>query len=482
MSRPSVSFLCGALLGFLLFCNAPSEAQRPKVPKRQDSSIFLTDIPEYPGNLILGRPASTSITLSILWQKNIKATLVYGIAHLKLPTEGQNIELAAKEPKLVQISGLTPDTEYEYALLDASTGKRILPADRVGIFHTARARGQTFTFAIQADSHLDGACLPEFYRRTLANALADSPDFLIDLGDTFMTEKHASPESAAKQYAAQRYYLGLIGQLSPIFLAIGNHDGENLDRSGRTQADSLAIWSHQMRTRFFPNPVPDGFYTGNESSHPIAGLLENYYAWEWGDALFVVLDPYWTSLPTRGGQAPWNRTIGLPQYEWLARTLRNSKARFKFVFIHQLTGSYDEGGRGGVEAAIYQEWGGKNLDGSAGFNSNRPGWQKPIHQLLVEAGTTAVFHGHDHFYARQELDGIIYQLVPQPDHEPERSHHAEEYGYKKGLFIPSSGYLRVKVAPERVAVDYVRSALPENERSGIRNGSIADSYVLLPKK
>jgi hypothetical protein len=57
----------------------------------------------------------------------------------------------------------------------------------------------------------------------------------------------------------------------------------------------------------------------------------------------------------------------------------------------------------------------------------------------------------------------------------------EEYGYKKGLFLPSSGYLRVKVATGRVTVDYVRSALPENKRRGIRNGSIGYSYVLLPR-
>jgi len=27
---------------------------------------------------------------------------------------------------------------------------------------------------------------------------------------------------------------------------------------------------------------------------------------------------------------------------------------------------------------------------------------------------SAVFKGHDYFYARQELDGIVYQLVPKP--------------------------------------------------------------------
>jgi len=28
---------------------------------------------------------------------------------------------------------------------------------------------------------------------------------------------------------------------------------------------------------------------------PYIGLLRNYFAWTWGDALFVVIDPYWES-------------------------------------------------------------------------------------------------------------------------------------------------------------------------------------------
>jgi hypothetical protein len=59
---------------------------------------------------------------------------------------------------------------------------------------------------------------------------------------------------------------------------------------------SLETWArapfHGMK-RYFPNPVLDAFYTGNATKHAEAGLLQDYYAWEWGDALFVVLDPYW---------------------------------------------------------------------------------------------------------------------------------------------------------------------------------------------
>ena len=89
------------------------------------------------------------------------------------------------------------------------------------------------------------------------------------------------------------------------------------------------------------------------------GMLEDYYAWEWGDALFVVIDPYWSSpvaVDTVFGQSgdagngarttnKWEVTHGDDQYFWLKRTLEESRAKWKFVFAHHLLG----GGRGAVE-------------------------------------------------------------------------------------------------------------------------------------
>ncbi len=100
--------------------------------------------------------------------------------------------------------------------------------------------------------------------------------------------------------------------------------------------------------------------------------------------------------------------------------------------------------RGGIEAARYCEWGGKNLDGTDGFKDNRYGWAMPIHQLLVENNVSIVFHGHDHFFAKQEMDGVVYQLIPQPGHHGQGAvRSAEEYGVRqrhfgRGFGLPSS--------------------------------------------
>ena len=149
--------------------------------------------------------------------------------------------------------------------------------------------------------------------------------------------------------------------------------------------------------------------------------------------------------------------LGSSQYQWLKGTLEASKAKFKFIFIHHLVGGTDDQCRGGAEAAPMYEWGGMNPDGTDGFARNRPGWPLPIHQLLVKYKVSIVFHGHDHLYAKQDLDGIVYQEVPQPgapgNGRVPRS--AAEYGYKDGVILGSSGHLRLAVSTTQTKVEYI---------------------------
>ncbi|MEI7638195.1 MAG: metallophosphoesterase, partial [Syntrophus sp. (in: bacteria)] len=306
---------------------------------------------------------------------------------------------------------------------------------------------------------------------------ADEPDFHLDLGDTFMTDKHESRENATRQYLAQRSYLGQLCRSAPLFLVLGNHDGEE-SKLRRGGADSLAVWSNTMRKRYFPNPFPDSFYTGNTTMDPLAGQLKDYYAWQWGDALFIVLNPYWHATGRRSDDS-WDRTLGDEQYKWLKRTLENSRARFKFVFVHQLVGGFDKQGRGGTEAASFGEWGGKNADGADGFKDHRPGWDMPIHQLLVRDNVTIVFHGHDHFFAKQDLDGIVYQEVPQPGFPRSGSPRAAaEYGYHDGVILGGSGHIRVTVAPDKVTADYVRAQVPKDGHTSPMNRQVSHSYSI----
>ena len=446
-------------------------------PIEELASLFRTDVPAHPLDVVLGRPTKHSITAKVLAYVDREGSIEYG-SKAGAPTAKTAVfALEAGEPAEIALTGLQPDTRYFYRLSTrAGSADWMTKPERS--FHTQRAPGRTFTFNVQADPHLDSKVEPKLLERSMLNGLADAPDFFIDLGDTFMTDKYrGARELAAKHYIAQRYYFGLIGHSAPVFLVLGNHDGE----MGGARRQDEAIWSNTMRKKYFPNPRPDGFYTGNEVKHPTLGLLENYYAWEWGDALFVTLDPFWFSSEKKGDN--WSRSLGEPQYQWLKRTLESSRAKFKFIFLHHLVGGATPEGRGGLEAAPFYEWGGKNQDGTDGFKEQRPSWPMPIHDLLVKHGVSIVFHGHDHIFAKQDLDGIVYQEVPQPGNPakgdpnaPPRT--AAEYGYLSGKILGAPGYMRITVAPEKVTVDFVRSCLPEAEGAGHKNHSVAFSYSI----
>jgi phosphodiesterase/alkaline phosphatase D-like protein len=225
--------------------------------------------------------------------------------------------------------------------------------------------------------------------------------------------------------------------------------------------------------------MPNAFYTGNTTPDKTVGALQDYYAWEWGDALFIVLDPYWFTPPQRGITDNWNPTLGTVQYQWLKKTLETSRAKWKFVFIHQLVGGLDKDGRGGAEAAKYFEWGGNNADGSYGSTAKRSGWAMPIHQLLVANKVNIVFHGHDHLFVKQDLDGIVYQEVPQPSAARfDATNNAKEYGYVTGDVLASSGHLRVTVSSSQVKVDYVRAYLPQDENAQRQNSKTDYTYAI----
>lgn len=441
------------------------------------------------GSILLGAPTASSVKAS-LYSADQGGTvqLDYGTASGRYDHQ-TTATLLAGTPLTAALEGLSADTRYYYRIRFRAAGSTTAtPGDEYS-FHTARPAGSTFSFTIQADSHLDENSNPDVYRQTLANIRSDAPDFHIDLGDTFMCEKHPAPLTALVQpagdqaavdarYIYERAYFGLVTHSAPLFLVNGNHEGE-LGWLRNETALNLAVWTTLAREKYYLNPVPDAFYGGDSTVEPFVGTRASWYSWQWGDALFIVLDPYWNSMVSSSRDA-WAMTLGNPQYDWLQSTLAASTARFRFVFVHNLAGGLDGQMRGGIEAAPYFEWGGKNLDGTDGFAARRPGWSMPIHQLLVKYGVNAVFHGHDHLYAKQVLDGIVYQEVPQPSAANSQSGPtlAAAYHYTSGTILSSSGHLRITVSPQQVKSDYVRSWLPSQESTTRKNGQIDHSWSI----
>jgi hypothetical protein len=404
---------------------------------------------------ILGRPTDNSVTINVVPAVDMVVYYEYGMAsgNLTEQTSRQNTQAGVALETL--LTGLKPDTRYYF---------RLHYADQVGperSFMTQRSPGSSFTFGLQGDSHperLGKQFDPVLYERTLRSAAADQPDFYLTIGDDFSVDtlKTVNADIVRSLYISQRQWLGLVG--APIFLVNGNHEQAalaNLDGS----PDNVAVWAQNARNSLFPQPAPGGFYSGDEEEVEFIGPLRDYYAWNWGDALFVVIDPYWHSAQTVDNQFGagqkdkknrdlWNITLGEAQYQWFKTTLEKSTAKYKFVFTHHVNGT----GRGGVEVAKTYEWGDAAL-----LANHRPGWEKTIHQLMADNNVTIFFQGHDHLFAHQELDGVVYQTLPEPANPNYTIEN--DAAYRSGDKLPNSGHVRVTVSLDGVKVDYVRSFL-----------------------
>jgi len=470
--------------------SSPTPDPTPTLPPLPDESPLPGTLP---GTLLLGRPSDQSVTVSLLPETALEVYFELGTEAGHYTRRTEVFSLAAATPFLQVFSDLQANQSWYYRVCFRSSGQEAFLADEEHRFHTQRPDGDSFVFTVQADSHLDNNSDLSLYQITLQNALLDQPDFHLDLGDTFMCEKFSEPFTgtvdAASDYATvearyvfERSNFGLLTHSVPLFLVNGNHEGETgwlLNDS----AENLPIWATTARQTYYLNPVPDGFYSGDTVAEPVVGQRASYYAWEWGDALFITLDPYWETdqNPKKGGAWAW--TLGDDQYWWLRDTLETSQARFKFIFIHHLLGGVDEQARGGAEAAPYYEWGGLNADNTWGFDTERPTWGKPIHTLLVENGANIVFHGHDHLYVQQSLDGIVYQETPQPScpNFNNAATLATEGGYASGVVLGSSGHLRVTVSQAQAEVDYVRAYRPQDENGSRHNRDISATYAVLPR-
>jgi hypothetical protein len=507
--RKFLGILAATLAGFLM--PAMAQNNEPDRPRRRgpgggrkrgaEDYVLPPDLAAFSLlSLVLGRVSDRSVTVSAMAREPMEGYFEYGTAMGNYGRKTSLLTLAAGQPMEQIFDNLRPDTEYFYRLQWRQPGEAEFYARPECRFHTQRAAGSTFTFAIQGDSHPERPQMsnPELYARTLLNAASGKPDFYICLGDDFSVDtlQAFNADTVGQRYILQRPFLGLVAQSASLFLINGNHEQASLFNFNQTDVrHDVAVWAQNARNRYFPTPAPDSFYAGNPEPLKSIGPLKDYYAWTWGDALFVVLDNYWHSpaqvdnglLGNEAGAGNnksdgnknrdwWSLTLGDAQYHWFKRTLEQSKAKYKFVFAHHVLGS----GRGGIDECDLYEWGGRNRRGDWEFAQKRPGWELPIHQLMVKHGVTIFFQGHDHLFARQERDGIVYQEVPMPADHGYVAYNQDRY--QSGVKLPNSGHLRVTVSPEQVKVDYVRCYLNQDETVQRKTGEVAYHYELKTRK
>jgi hypothetical protein len=453
-------------------------------------------------NSILGRPSNSSISISILSQSAGSGYIEYGISGKTFPSKSNTLQLNIGIPTVFELKGLKSNQKYFYRVRSKTNAESSYSIGKTNFFQTKKNSGKEFSFSLHGDTHPErnGKMFNlDLYNVTLANIASQKNDFHILMGDDFsidpiIAKGQANKENVEKIYRTHRDWLSAVGASTPIFLVNGNHEQAAqylLDGS----ENNPAVLAGNARNKFFPQPAPDGFYTGDELEVPGIGKLRDYFAWIWGDALFITLDPYWHSkyaVDNVAGVSPddnstnkkagsgaqkvndlWQVGIGDTQYAWFKKTLEDSKAKYIFVFTHHVLGT----GRGAIEVSTNYEWGGKDPKGVATFKDQRPNWELPIHDLMVKHKVSILFQGHDHIFVTQERDGLIYQSMPNPADGTFSMFN--ETAYKSGTKAPNSGHVRVTVNPASAKVEYFLAARKSD--TARTNMALAHSYEVKPR-
>jgi len=380
---------------------------------------------------------------------------------------GGETSTTAVDAREWQIRGLEPGKRYQYRLI--SRGETL----GSGSFVTQRPPGMPFHFALISDTHVfvrdfsaeelssdpispaivtrHGSltkALRTFrneraYSRAILPRVADliakdPPDFIANLGDHIdlygfgFNVPVPAPRWAKKGFLDYRRLLGPLGANAAHFMIMGNWDGE---QGAYTEKENQRARS--QRLIYLPGPRPDTYLEGG-SEH------ENYYAFTWGDALFVALDvvSYTTTAHmldrTVDPGRPDDFTLGAVQMAWLAKTLAEAHSPWRFLLIHHAVG----GNAGNARNSAY---------GRGGGRAAQVGEQAKVHALMRKYGVQIFFYGHDHVFTDMVVDEIHY-TEPGSAGAPWKFG-GELTGYEH--YWTDSGYARVDVSKERIRVRFI---------------------------
>lgn len=464
----------------------------------------------------LGRVTGSGATLSLITARALKggvrarvrwaesAAALASTNSISKVVEAQGAQQRIELP----LTDLRPASEYLYRVefAAAEAPEVWTPAPLPGRLMTQRPAGEAFRFAVVADGHWTQGRItrggPRWWTgmQCLKQVVADGPfDFCVDIGDSPFPTKMSEPQDGVDSYLKYRLLMADLTRLCGHYLVLGNHEqeagffqhggGGDVDDGVNTKLapdEYHQRWATEARLLTIPNPDRDTYPEGAEGA---AGAnseadwvgaegpwcagprenLQNFYAYTWGDALFVVIDPFRCTAvgATRMPSVPEQWTLGVTQLAWLERTLRSSTARWKFVFSHHLVG----GGAISGDGYAVEHDGTKRAygRGCAGDATRAGTEQARIHEWMVTHGAQFFVYGHDHCFCHSVQDSVNYLCCGRPtflndwiDKDGMRASYGdvESQGRNKPwvrALYNALGYTRFSVTPDQVTVEWVRT-------------------------
>jgi hypothetical protein len=463
------------------------------------------------GRELLCRPKPYSVEVNIIPREDADAYVEWGTDGITFPNATAPALIPGGAAHEFEITGLASDSRYYYRLVCRPQGDPTYETGPTRTFLSLPTAGGDARICVTADIHVTNTTALGL--QTHLDLLRTSLDYMpthaaegyhmwLDLGDLVVLRPQRTVfdiEDTEQRYMQAREWIESIAHSLPFVFTRGNHEEvAGWDYDGTP--DNVTVWSGINLVKYFPPPFPDEFYSGNTEVFPHIGLTGDYFSMRVGDVTLRGLDPYLysTTRPhnahnqTGGSKNCWDWELGDQQYLWLHDDLVQSPGVYNVASLHHLSSCYDRPGdwygRGGIEIVDYAiqnrptfEWGGVDSLGVDQMATERPGYiYGPVHDMLVAAGNQVVLKGHDHFYARQQLDGMYYTTLPKPNDTGE--HTGDLWGFRFACTYPdpltveqpNSGFLSIVADPDGAAFEYIQTYPP----GGL--GTVLDSFTLAP--
>jgi len=278
------------------------------------------------------------------------------------------------------ITGLTPNTLYNYKLRYKALSKAIPPVlthySSSSRFRTPPAENATeVTFYAYGDTRSNAAIHNNVVKGMTEDMQksAARQSFSIHVGD-FVLRGHSEKYwdalyfSRDAKYAATQEFLATF----PISAAVGNHEfwGDTANpkvsdnHCGRTNNGDIF-------RKYWPSSLYHTVSSGNTTYY------NYYYSFDYGPVHFAVIDPYTSSI-FHSDDA---------QFKWLEDDLAKSQKPWKIVVTH--VPLYDASG--------------SNADAGCGLVDFGKQLRQSLHPLLQKYGVQLVLQGHQHYYSRSTL-------------------------------------------------------------------------------
>jgi hypothetical protein len=304
---------------------------------------------------------STPSEITIVWTTEGSSTgaVEYGSDPANLDQSVASGATAAQHA--VRITGLEPDTRYYYRVI--SDDEPVAGGDEQHYFVTPPPAGTRAKFRawIVGDSGTGGGMQASVRDAMLVNVGLDRPDLYLHMGDMAYTDGTYS-EFTDKFYAPYEQIL----RNTCVWPTLGNHEGGSSD----SQTES--------------GPYYDGYVL------PIAGEAgglasgtEAYYAFDWANVHFLVLDSHDTPRDPDGAMLQWaEQDLAATDQEWIV------------AYWHHppyTKGSHDSDAEGQL------------ID-----------MRENALPILEAAGVDLVLGGHSHIYERSYLLDGAYSTPSMP--------------------------------------------------------------------